>query len=151
MERPQWLIDYCTRVREALQLQAWEITYLMDDRPIPDRPECGAACYTTYSYWSARIEFRPSDFLEPSLKGKLAVIHEHLHISLAEMTHAVEQGANSFIPKQRQRLQFLNHIYSDAEERCLVRLERAIYEMLESAQAAQAEPQESADEHTATT
>lgn len=130
MDRPQWLTEYCTMVREALHLQAWEITYVMSDRPIEDRPECGAACRVQYPYWKACLEFRPSDFMEPSIVGKQAVIHEHLHISLAELTHAIETAVNAHV-KPKHRGGILNHIYSDAEERCITRLERAIYDMLE--------------------
>lgn len=127
-QTPRWLKRYVEYARDALGLTAWEITPLVEEPPNPDNPEADANAAASPDYLFAHLRFRPALVRKETVIAKVTVLHELLHVAFAFSDWGVERALEMVPGKQRGTAR---ECYLMPYEQCVVRLSRALYEVLE--------------------
>lgn len=135
---PKWLTEYRRVAVEALGLQAWDITWVLEDQIDPEDRDTVGRAETLVEYLQATIRLERDYHRKPTVEAKINVLHELLHLALARYARAAASALEEHLKPRHVRA--AKGRISGEQEEAIVRLSRALYPLVElrmaSAQAA---------------
>jgi hypothetical protein len=130
---PKWIEEWCQWARRLL-VPEWSIYVAVSDFPNPNNPQALAVTECRHEYLQAEVIFRRS--IEDNEDGWIAVIHEFLHIVLANLNasaYNIALFANAALKRSQGEkeefdplVEIVNDNYHDSEETVVVRLSRVL-------------------------
>ena len=119
---PSWINEYAQDCRSLLGIgDDWQITISMTDKPDGDS-ENGGAAHINAQYLNAVVEVH-TKYQEPSEEGRQLILHEMMHVSLANYRMVIDQLFFT-MPEHMQTLGRI--MISQAEEQYIQRSSRAL-------------------------
>lgn len=124
IEIPKRLRKQITRMRGLLGIDHWTITLSTTDKPGGKQSERVGHTQLTPEYYIAAIEIHNA--IDDDLTREI-LVHEYLHVALAQVDQAMEQ-IKYLLPRKHRKL--AERLYTDAQEQTIVRMSAGLVDVL---------------------
>lgn len=112
---PEWVTEYAQDCRQLLGIgDEWQITMSMVGELSNER---AGQCSINYNYFIAKIELL--DTIQDTEENRQLILHEMMHIALAEYEQLVTRFFNH-LPKKMRKLAF--RLSDDIQEKTIQRI-----------------------------
>jgi hypothetical protein len=126
---PDWAIEYVRQAKEQMGLQFWNIKLVPDSQPNPDNPHSDAVCCANPETYVCFIRIRPGVIKIDNESARMLLVHELIHICMANQYRTVWDLLTGYVPEGDQRAMAIS-LFRVADEQFVVRMADSLVDLI---------------------
>jgi hypothetical protein len=126
---PEWANDYLRQAKDQLGLHTWQINLVASSQPNPDNPHSDAICNANPETFICYIRIRPRVIKEDNPCARMLILHELVHVCMANQYRTVWDLLTGYVPEGDQREMAIS-LFRVADEQFVCRMSDALVDLV---------------------